>query len=299
MTQVPFRICFQPFDSPLDTAAVTEWLVDILVLLHILIKFNTAYINKSSLMVHKRSKVAKHYLLYVACVDFDVVHMACMPTWHPFTHLCTLLACHVHVQNRGSFFLDLCETFPFTLSAYALGATPTVTDWLRLPKILRARHLLVTILAPIKSNAVFPVARAIARLWLILVMVVHILSCVWFSIGNIPGQDRTWYKRNYPSGLVTGMCQTLECTKDELDARVQYGMQEDSTSFAAYLLSLDWIFATVSTNGLIGRLVPTNNLELLFVNLVMVVNVTLILYIIGTSLECSVLMMRCTTCFDR
>ena len=66
---VPVRITFRPFSSLSDPYLLcTDLVADAMILLYMLVKMNTAYINKKSKLCYDRYKILKHYFGKGSCV---------------------------------------------------------------------------------------------------------------------------------------------------------------------------------------------------------------------------------------
>ena len=106
---VPFRITFHPFESPRDRLLwCTDGVADVVILVYMLVKLNTAYLNKKSKWVHNRYKILKHYF------------------------------------GDGSCIRDVIIVMPIDWMCLSLGVPMRSAQWLRIPKsnILRKSLLL-------------------------------------------------------------------------------------------------------------------------------------------------------------
>ena len=89
-----------------------------------------------------------------------------------------------------------------------------------------------------------------------LVSVSHVLACIFYFIGvNI---NDSWMVRD-----------------------TEYGSGLNEAVWDQYLLSFFFVLATLSTNGVVGDLVPATFVEVVFAGALMIINMTLFAYILG------------------
>jgi len=109
----------------------------------------------------------------------------------------------------------------------------------------------------------------------------HLIGCIWFYISSVE--------------LKGNSCETgkIFCVPDEpstnwfYELNVVFDWHADVTSeFSKYIVSIYWVFTTITTVGY-GEITPTNNLERTFTVAVMVFGATVFGYIITSAAELS------------
>ena len=150
---VPHTIAFLSSDSAEDVVIIIDhisipWnrifhILDLFLLLDISLKFVTAYLNKRSVYVFKRSKIAKHYL-------------------------------------KNEFIYDLIAAAPFGILLEATGASKSSVAWVKVLRLLRIRDIWRVIKnnAKTKQDAL---SDFVSQFFSLLV-VLHLLACIWYYV---------------------------------------------------------------------------------------------------------------------
>lgn len=96
----------------------------------------------------------------------------------------------------------------------------------------------------------------------------HVLACVWWYIGakmnHSDLRPESHWVQHY-NGFGCPMDEFLRCSSIE----------------ERYLVSYYWVFASLTTNGLVGDMTPKNMVEIAFTCIVMLVSLTLYAYVLG------------------
>ncbi|KAK3251628.1 hypothetical protein CYMTET_39030 [Cymbomonas tetramitiformis] len=232
---VPFRIAFQPYSSLQQVEVwVFETIPDLCLFLDVVIKFNMAYTNKNSLLVTMRSKILHHYLV-------------------------------------RQFVTDACAAFPLDMLALWLGGSMRTASILRLLTLVRVPFVYTHIKAKLNDDP--RPSTAFKRLLIMLIILLHIFTCIWYELGQMDGD--TWY-----SVLQERARGELD---DGADRRLwtSFGAKPGATVWGRYLLTFYWVTATVSTNGGVGSIKPHNYVEVVFTIVAMLVHMTMFTYFLG------------------
>jgi len=233
--EVPFHIAFRPEDHALGQRyTALNMVADSLVFTDIVLNFLTAYKNKKSVLVYDLSKIRRHYL----GSSFPVHFMVAFPVDH-IIWIVFILAGH----NRPN----------HTIA------------WMRTPKLLRFWELYESQKSSASDTKADTIEGGVRRLGPMLLLISHLLACIWWYIGahstNVATDGHRWidfyrgfgYEDIYHSDSVIGQ----------------------------YLLSFYWITASLTTNGLVGNMTPKNLTEIVFTCIVMLVSLTLFAYVLG------------------
>ena len=148
--------------------------------------------------------------------------------------------------------LDIFTSLPYTLilsnqytSASRLGRMPKIYRLIKIAKLMRVMKFLKSKNKLLKFLECFSkISVGIERLlyfFLIFVGLVHIISCLWYFIGNNSDDLRNWI--------------------------IRYKIQDESIS-SKYLSSFYWTITTLTTVGY-GDIVPVNSYERFFCIFVM------------------------------
>ena len=198
-----------------------------MLLVDMVLKCFTAYINKNSVVVVKVEKIVGHYL-------------------------------------ANGFVIDLIAAFPLDLLVYAASSKNPQYDfmaWLRIFKLLRLHRLIRYHKQREKNMNADSFLGIVSGLLPLFLGFSHILACVLYYIARLQKDSSTWLKHYEGLGYESVL--------------------NDGGILSRYVVSYYWVSASVSTNGLVGEMEPSNWYEISFTILVMLVNVTLYAYVLG------------------
>ena len=242
--EVPIRITFRVGHRLRTPYLVAVHCFDIILILDILVKFCTAYVNKKSVLTYDMQRISKHYL-------------------------------------STTFFMDAFAAFPFDLLAMMSTTRRSATSYidyslmgyLRIPKLLRLYRVYQVSKGSrtdIKSDSISGVLK---RLIPMLLNLNHVAACVlWWASADTyiaSGESDSMFLRW--EGLGTDDIMNLK-----------HSSSSELVSIAKqYLVSYFWVCATISTNGRIGDVNPITDTELVFTIIIMFLNMTVYAYALG------------------
>ncbi|XRB09682.1 potassium channel skor [Pycnococcus provasolii] len=224
---VPLRIAFQTQQELGIFYTIVSQTLDAMLLVDMVLKCFTAYINKNSVVVVKVEKIVGHYL-------------------------------------ANGFVIDLIAAFPLDLLVYAASSKNPQYDfmaWLRIFKLLRLHRLIRYHKQREKNMNADSFLGIVSGLLPLFLGFSHILACVLYYIARLQKDSSTWLKHYEGLGYESVL--------------------NDGGILSRYVVSYYWVSASVSTNGLVGEMEPSNWYEISFTILVMLVNVTLYAYVLG------------------
>ncbi|KAK3254973.1 hypothetical protein CYMTET_35831, partial [Cymbomonas tetramitiformis] len=128
--------------------------VDTLMVLHIVLRFNMAYTDSNSILITDRSLIAKSYL-------------------------------------SSDFIMNLLPALPIDYLIWAMGHTRQTVAWFSSLKILRVSTLYKAFMNKLSKNKT--ILNAILNLMCLLVCVEHMGACVWYYIGRNNGDSPGWF----------------------------------------------------------------------------------------------------------
>ena len=181
----------------------------------------------------------------------------------------------VHRHYMGTDFkLDLLAAFPTDLIVFVINMQKPHWDvlaWLRLPKMLRMVHIMAhrKRSEAQSSKGVFVTLRRLAP---VLVCSIHLLACALWYIGRIVKQrvdGGQWYRGAAAAWF------------DEYQGLGTRDIFHSGKIVDQYLLSFFWVSMVISTTSLIGNMLPVNSIEIAYMVLLCVANLTLFSYLLG------------------
>ena len=173
-----------------------------------------------------------------------------------------------HYLSNG-FVVDLIAAFPLDLLVYAASSNNPLYDfmaWLRIFKLLRLHRLIRYHKQREKNMNADSFMGIVSGLMPLFLGFSHILACVLYYIARLQkvsmgDMAETWLRHYQGLGFESVL--------------------NDGGLLSRYAVSYYWVSASVSTNGLVGDMTPSNWYEIAFTILVMLVNVTLYAYVLG------------------
>ena len=165
----------------------------------------------------------------------------------------------------------LMASIPVDWLAFVFGASIEMCNWLRVNKLFLPYHVLIQQ----KKIGRISARNRLLELFLSLLALLHSAGCTWFYIG-------TRYKEWYPDSAVSWF-ESAENLKNVTSHSYadRYGIRNHSTILDRYLISLYWVTSTLSSYGIVGDMLPANNVEILYCMVMMVLNITFYGFIIG------------------
>ena len=248
---VPMRIAYVPWRSMLQVEALcTDLVADILLIIHLFLQWNMAYKNKRSVWVLRRLSIIRRTDCYWA--------FACLPLdWF----------------------------------AFACGGSNEVCCWLRLNKML----LVYARCHQTHSEIQYGQWKEVMRQVFFVVQFIHVAACCWFLIGRcypvwFPQTPISWLvNRIDPEVLPSSHMSAWDRSKHfayRTDPRIMdlgHVASHDhdrtetfSSVWEQHLMSVYWLSCTLTINGAIGDVIPTNEVELLFVMSLIMCNLTFV-----------------------
>eukprot|EP00854_Cymbomonas_tetramitiformis_P029810 gene29810-37179_t len=153
--QVPINIAFADLTYANEELNLyVSVVVDTLMVLHIVLRFNMAYTDSNSILITDRSLIAKSYL-------------------------------------SSDFIMNLLPALPIDYLIWAMGHTRQTVAWFSSLKILRVSTLYKAFMNKLSKNKT--ILNAILNLMCLLVCVEHMGACVWYYIGRNNGDSPGWF----------------------------------------------------------------------------------------------------------
>jgi len=181
----------------------------------------------------------------------------------------------VHKVPFGFFVAAL----PLDWFAHVCGASNQLSCWLRLPKLI----LMWTAFSKkAKMDAGQTTSERSGRqrmlnLASVVFGIIHIGACVWFYIGS---QYQYWFPDAAISWYYIAQ-DTVFAAYHATTNSVDEALEHDSSVWTKYVLSFYWVSATITSNGTVGDVLPSNILEIIFTIVLMIFNLTLFRYVTG------------------
>jgi voltage-gated potassium channel len=163
-----------------------------------------------------------------------------------------------HHYRRGRFPVDLLAAVPFDLlllpwSGFTIEGISVVL-WVRLLRLLRVVRLIAVVRTWERRTSINVGFLRIGKLLLAVIMVLHLIACVWFLVPFIGG---------FP-----------------IDSWPVLEDVADSDASAQYIRSLYWVVVTATTVGY-GDITPNRNVEYVLSMLVILIGASTWAFIIG------------------
>lgn len=226
ITITPFRVAFIEQDT--TVWFILDLIVDFTFLLDVLVNSISAYYKDDDVLVVNSKEIFLQYL-------------------------------------KSWMILDIFTSLPFSLlmsseysNASRLSRLPKLYRMIKIAKLLRVMKLMRNKNKLLKCLECFSkVSVGVERLlyfFLVFVLIVHLISCLWFFIGRVSSDYENWI--------------------------VKYKIQ-DSEIGSQYLASFYWTITTLTTVGY-GDILPANSIERFFCIFVMLGGVFFYSYTIGT-----------------
>jgi len=161
---------------------------------------------------------------------------------------------------------------PLDWFAFWCGASNEMCCWLRIFKMA----LPFTILSKNSGGARSDESARgrLMRLAFVVFSIIHVGACIWFYMGSqyarwFPDHAISWYE-------VDDKLHSISYTEHD-----KFGMHADSTVWEQYLASFYWVAATITSSGLVGDVIPSNPIEMIFCICLMILNLTLLRFVTG------------------
>jgi ankyrin repeat protein/CRP-like cAMP-binding protein len=166
----------------------------------------------------------------------------------------------------------LIAAIPADWFAYVFGASYEMCNWLRLLKLSLPYEVFVRQVTQVARRSTY---QRMFKLSSVMLALLHMAACMWFYIG-------TRYKQWYPEDAVTWneINPSLE-SMTRVSYHDRYGLKKSATVWDQYLISLYWATVTLTSYGIVGDLLPQNNVEIIYAMCLMVLNITVFAFIIG------------------
>ena len=167
----------------------------------------------------------------------------------------------------------LVAAFPFDWLAFCFGASNEMCNWLRMLKLLLPFQVFIRQSG--RKTAPRSTSLKLMELSIVIFSLLHFGACAWFYIG-------TRYKNWHPDAAVSWyeIDPSLNASS-HLSYKDRYGLRNGSTVWDQYLISLYWVTATLTSYGIVGDLLPQNNVEMVYAMILMVLNIAVFGFIIG------------------
>jgi ankyrin repeat protein/CRP-like cAMP-binding protein len=176
---------------------------------------------------------------------------------------------------RQSDLVCLVAVWPLDWFGFLCGLPHEQCLWLRVNKML----LFVSKISPkhvLYGSSQQQSGSKIIALLATIFFILHICACTWYWIGRIvpsftPGPALSWLyaDKSYVDTDVT------------FDRNAYLGMRPSSSTAQRYLSSLYWVSATITSNGVVGSVLPQNYVEIGWTICLMLLNMTLFRYVLG------------------
>eukprot|EP00961_Rhodomonas_salina_P299801 3939215-Rhodomonas_salina.4 len=107
-------------------------------------------------------------------------------------------------------------------------------------------------------------------------MMLHCAACIWQLIGRVygdlAGDGYEWISWNDNDPGAAHMT---------FDHEEVFGLGDSDSVWEQYLVSLYWVTATLTVNGLVGPVTPQNLVEVFFTILLLLLNLTVVRAVLG------------------
>ena len=225
---VPYRLAFDSVIDPYTstTLFVFENCLNFCFLIDIVLNFYTGYVLRSGAVEYQSDKIARRYLQ--SWFIFDVLSII------PFDIL-----------------LNPLSSSSFLLIPRLLRLARLVT----LFRLLRLFKLTTSLSEYHKSRFFSNAAYKLFRIFLIVLIILHLLSCVWIFMANIEGAEaETWI--------------------------THYNIQ-NAGEYVQYVSSIYFVMTFMTTTGF-GDIVPVSNPEKIFITLMLALSSAGFAFLIGS-----------------
>jgi len=174
---------------------------------------------------------------------------------------------------KTDFAYDFVSALPLDIAIWATSGKASGALWMRLPRLLRLRDVRRTLAHG--RHDLRQVRTELQSLFVAILILMHILACIWHALTE-DRDGKNWQTRLTKLQLVE--------IKDD-DGYILYGMDAAGVrggfQLDEYLLSFWWVFSTLTSVGT-AYMEAVNVAERWFFMLLMLLNLSLFAYILGT-----------------
>merc|ERR1719502_133576 len=205
--------------------------MDSVLLIDIILRFFTSYVNKKSVMIWNLGKIRRRYM-------------------------------------KTRFYSDVIALLPVDLLTTIAGGDGLCMAWLRFPRLIHTREIIHYFKA---KQATLENNRILSELqWLAFIIMgtSHFLACIWFYMSQRMEDQNSLLNSDYRG------YGAFAKNVGGYDTENEYAIPQ-------YVLSMYWVTTTLTTIGT-GDMLAVNTLERLFVILLMIINLSIYAYMLGS-----------------